>query len=420
MKSKHFNVNKLFYNNKIVLIFSVIIAFCLWIKISTGSSETIIKQISGIPIIINLSDSAKQNGLTVFGLDDVTSEVSVSGNRIILGQLTKDDIQVFAQQSAGIINTTGNYTLELAAKKTGVLTDFEFTANVSPNFINVFVDRANSKTIDITTDIKYHANSTYFSSPITLSEPKVIISGPDSIVSNISKACVEGEIKGTINETTTLSNLPISLFDDTGKKITATNLTFSTTKVDATIPVLRKKTLDISPIFSNQPSQMIFKNNKFKVTPSSVEIAASKEILETLNKIETEALDFSKINPEHNEFNLSLKIPNGCRSLSNTYSANLKLNMSGIQSKKITINKITFINLAENKQAQASTVGFKVEIVGPFDEIKEIKASDIYAQIDLSGKESFTGSTELPAKIIIESFPGCWAYGSYSINAQIK
>ncbi|MDQ5983337.1 MAG: hypothetical protein RUMPE_00346 [Eubacteriales bacterium SKADARSKE-1] len=420
MKNKRFSINKLFYNNKIVLVFSIIIAFGLWIKISTGSSESVTKQISGIPITINLSDSATENGLTVFGIEDVTAEVSVSGNRIILGQLTQDNIQIFAQQSAGLINTTGNYTLELAARKKGVLTDFEFASNVSPNFINVFVDRASSKTIDITPEINYHADPTYFSSPITLSDSKVTISGPDSVVSSIAKATVEGEIKGTITETTTLANLPILLFDDTGKKITTTNLTFSTTKVDATVPVLSKKALEVSPTFSNQPTEMVFKNNKFKATPSSIEIASSKEILNTLNKIETESLDFSKINLEHSEFNLSLKVPNGCRILNNIYFSNIKLNMNGIQSKKINVDKITFINLAESKHAEASTADFKVEIVGPANEIKSLKSSDIYAQIDLSGKESFTGNTELPAKIIIESAPGCWAYGSHKINAQIK
>lgn len=420
MKSKRFNINKLFYNNKIVLVFSIIIAFCLWIKISIGTSETVVKKISDIPITIDLSDSAKENGLTVFGIDDVTAEVSVSGNRIILGQLTKDDVQIFAQQSAGLINTTGNYTLELAARKSGVLTDFEFASNVSPNFINVFVDRTSSKTIDIKPEIKYHADPTYFSSPVTLSESKVTISGPDSVVSSIAKASVEGDISGTITDTTTLTNLPISIFDDTGKKLTTTNLTLSTTKVDATIPVLSKKALGISPTFSNQPNEMIFKSNKIKITPPSVEIAASKEILNTLNKIETESLDFSKISIDHNEFNLSLKIPNGCRNLSNTYFSNIKLNMSGMQSKKLNVDKITFINLSENKQAEASTVGLKVEIVGPSNQVKSLKASDVYAQIDLSGKESFTGTTELPAKIIIESAPGCWAYGAYTVNAQIK
>ena len=109
MKAK---INKLLCSNKFTFLISLIFSFCIWIKLSTSSSERISKTITNIPIVINLSESAKEAGLTIFGLDNIKAEVTVSGNRITLGQLTKDNITVFAQQSAGIINSTGNYTLE--------------------------------------------------------------------------------------------------------------------------------------------------------------------------------------------------------------------------------------------------------------------------------------------------------------------
>ena len=104
-------INKFFKSNKLAFVFSLIVSFCIWVKLSTSSSEKISKTISNIPINIALSESAKESGLRVFGLDNVFAEVTVEGNRIALGQLTKENITVFAQQSAGIINTTGNYTL---------------------------------------------------------------------------------------------------------------------------------------------------------------------------------------------------------------------------------------------------------------------------------------------------------------------
>ena len=204
MKIKKISIRKLFYNNKFVLIFSIILAFLLWIKFSTSSSESITKTISNIPINVPLSDSAQKDGLTVFGIDDVTAEVSVTGSRLVLGQLSKDNIQIFAQQSAGLINTTGNYTLELSARKNGILTDYEITSSVSPRFINVFVDHYKSKSFEVTPEIKYKSDPKYFSSPVSLSESNITISGPDSIVSSISKVSVEGEIKETLNKTTTL------------------------------------------------------------------------------------------------------------------------------------------------------------------------------------------------------------------------
>ena len=93
------------------MLFSVIIAFIFWIILSTSASESTTKLITDIPISVSLSESAKESGLAVFGTDDIKAEVSVTGNRLILGQLSKSDIQITAQQSANMINSTGKYTL---------------------------------------------------------------------------------------------------------------------------------------------------------------------------------------------------------------------------------------------------------------------------------------------------------------------
>ena len=169
MKIKRFNLGRLFYNNKVVMLFSVIIAFIFWIILSTSASESTTKLITDIPISVSLSESAKESGLTVFGTDDIKAEVSVTGNRLILGQLSKSDIQITAQQSANMINSTGKYTLELSAKKNSILTDYEFSSSVSPKFVTVVVDRYKSQTFDITPNIKFTADTDYFVAPISLS-----------------------------------------------------------------------------------------------------------------------------------------------------------------------------------------------------------------------------------------------------------
>lgn len=417
---KKINYRKLFYNNKFVAVFSVFIAFCLWLKISSSSSEITNKTISNIPIHVELSKTTKESGLSVFGLDDITSEITVSGNRIVLGQLSKDNIQVYAQQSEGIIDAAGNYSLELKARKMGVLTDYNFESNVSPKYINVFVDRFKSKTFNISSNISYSTSPTYFS-PVTLSESSVTISGPDSIVSNIAKVCVEKDISEPIKQTTNIKGLPLELYDNTKKKITSKYLTYSTNKVDATISLLNKKSLPLKPVYINEPSIWPFKSAAIKVVPESVEIAAPTNVAAELKQIELEALDISKVNLANYTFEMPLRIPQECRNLSNTYYANLKIDMSGIQSKKVNVNKINFINIPKGKQATSSTLSLKVEILGPAAEIKKISSDDISIQVDLSSKEGFTGTTELPAKIVFSSSQSsCWAYGSYNINAEIK
>src|SRR5699024_7428762 len=102
-----------------------LLSIFLWIGMSFSSGSEFTKTISDIPVTVELSQEAIDNGYQIFGLDHVTASVSVTGNRMIVGSLTKSDIQIKAQQTSSI-TTAGTYTLPLAASKTGVKSDYEF------------------------------------------------------------------------------------------------------------------------------------------------------------------------------------------------------------------------------------------------------------------------------------------------------
>lgn len=420
MKIKRFNLDRLFYNNKVVMLFSVIIAFIFWIALSTSASESTTKLITDIPINVLLSDSAKESGLTVFGTDDIKAEISVTGNRLILGQLSKSDIQITAQQSANMINSTGKYTLELSAKKNSILTDYEFSSSVSPKFVTVVVDRYKSQTFDITPNIKFTADPDYFVAPVALSESQVTVSGPESIVSSIARATVEGSISGTLNKTTDLNDLPIYLFDSNGNKINIKNLTLSVTKVNANFTVLQRKFVNVVPEFTSVPSGLNMKSLSIQVSPNKIEIAAPNEVINSLSSVSLEPIDLSQVNLEHCQFEQAIKIPSDCRSLCNTYNAAVKINLLGFQNRMVTVKSIKFKNLPDDKLATSHTASLPVQIVGPLSQLRALSEEDILAEVDLSGKEDFVGRTQMPAKIIFNSYSNkCWAYGSYNINVGI-
>lgn len=420
MKIKRFNLGRLFYNNKVVMLFSVIIAFIFWIILSTSASESTTKLITDIPINVSLSESAKESGLTVFGTDDIKAEISVTGNRLILGQLSKSDIQITAQQSANMINSTGKYTLELSAKKNSILTDYEFSSSVSPKFVTVVVDRYKSQTFDIMPNIKFSANPDYFVAPIALSESQVTVSGPESIVSSITSATVEASISGTLNKTMDLNDLSVNLFDNNGNKINMKNLTLSVTKVNANITILQRKFVNVVPEFTEVPSGLNVKSLSTQVSPDKIEIAAPNEAINNLSSVSLEPIDLSKVDLEHCQFEQAIKIPSDCRSLCNTYNATVKINLLGFQSRIVNVKNIKFKNLPDDKLATSHTTSLQVKIVGPLSQIRALTEEDISAEVDLSGKEDFIGRTEMPAKIIFNSYSNkCWAYGSYSINVGI-
>lgn len=420
MKLRKLSLGRLFYNNKIVMLFSIILSFIFWVVLSTSSSESTTKLITDIPISVNLSQNAKESGLTVFGADDIKAEVSVTGNRLVLGQLSKNDIQITAQQSANMINSTGKYTLELSAKKNSMLTDYEFATSVSPKFITVFVDRYKSQEFEITPNIKFTANPNYFVAPVALSESKVTVSGPESVVSSIASVTVDDEISDTLSKTVDLHNLPINLFDSNGNKINTTNLLLSANAVDANITVLQRKFVNISPEFTSVPSGFNVKSILQQVSPSRIEVAAPNEVISDLTMLQLEPIDFSKINLDNYQFEQTIKLPTDCRSLANIYKSNVKLNLLGFQERTIVTKNIKFENLPEDKIAVSHTASMPLQVIGPVNQIRSISEADVSVAVDLSDKKDFIGRTEMPAKVVFGSSANkCWAYGSYKVNVGL-
>ena len=120
MKKNKFSIGRLFYNDKFVMIFSVLVSIILWFTVSaTNTSTESHKVISDIPVTIELSQNAKDNDLMVFN-DNQTASVSVSGSSFIVSQVQKENILVTALQ-AGTIDRAGTYTLVLSAKQQGTL-----------------------------------------------------------------------------------------------------------------------------------------------------------------------------------------------------------------------------------------------------------------------------------------------------------
>lgn len=420
IKVKRFNLGRLFYNNKIVMIFSIILAFVFWIILSTSASESTTKLISDIPINVSLSESAKDSGLMVFGMEDIKAEVSVSGNRLILGQLSKNDVQITAQQSANMINSTGKYTLELSAKKNSILTDYEFTSSVSPKFVTVVVDRNKSKTFDIVPNIKFTADPNYFVAPIALSETQVTVSGPESLVSSIASATVESSIPETLNKSTEQKDLSINLFDSNGNKINMKNLTLSVQKVNANIMILQRKFVNVAAEFKSVPSGLDVKTLSLQILPNKIEIAAPADVIKNLTSVPLEPIDLSQVNLDHYQVERAIKLPTDCRNLSDVYNATVKINLGGFQSRTLSVKNIKFKNLPEGKSVVSHTTNLTVKVMGPVAQVRQLSEEDVSAEVDLTDKEEFIGRTQMPAKINFSVAANkCWAYGSYNINVGI-
>ena len=100
MKAKKLSLRQLFSNTKFLVVFSIVVAFIFWIVVALEYAPVVENEIKDIPVKIDMNNSVPDKlGLQIFGQSDYTINVTVRGNRYIVGGdlLTADDFEATAQ-----------------------------------------------------------------------------------------------------------------------------------------------------------------------------------------------------------------------------------------------------------------------------------------------------------------------------------
>ena len=422
MKRNKFRIGNFFYNDKFVMLFAIFASVILWIVMASTNSEEFPRAVNNVPIVINLSDAAQADGLKVFSPVNETATVYIKGNSLIVKQIQASDMQVVAQL-ASTITTPGTYPVNLSVQKKGTLADFEWVS-ISPNQAIISVDRYKEKTFTIdSSEIKYKSDyksdPAYFVSAPTLSSDTVTISGPEKEISQVNKVAIQYEISETLKENKNFT-ADLVMFDANGNKITSNKLKMSETKVEVTIPVLARKVLPLVVNFTNEPEGLLLSPEQVIIEPQNIEVAGPQNILSTMSDISLTPLDFANISPSKNTFDVSVTLPTGCKNLSSIPVAKVTLNLGALTTRTLVVSNFIVKNVAADKQASIYTKNLSVTIVGPESEISKLTENNLVAQIDMAGKENFTGHTEMPAIISISNTTSSWIYGSYMINLGVS
>lgn len=403
-----------------LMVLSVIIALCIWFAVNAGSEVEGNVPINNIPVTIELSKDALEDGLQVFTKEELTASVEVKGNRLIVGSLTASDIEIVALDANSIV-APGKYELELTAKKTGVRTNYSFASAVSPDTIDVYVDRLKEKSFDIIDEIVYKVDNNYYNNS-SMSETKVTVSGPETEVNAIDKVVVQGELEGRIGSTTS-DDFALIFLDKDGNKINTSLFKLSVNKVVVTMKPIPTKEVLLGIDVINAPKGA----PKFTISPNRIKIAAEKEVLDSIsnNKVVIGTLDYSQLNNKMHTLSYDITLPNGCKNLSTTTSAEVLIDLSDYASKKIQLENFGTDNI-DRKQYNVlfNSGAFEVTVCGPQDLIDTISEKNIVPRVDFDKKlddvnqDSF--SLELPFKFsFTPDYKKCWVYGDYSVVVNV-
>lgn len=425
MKKKKIDFHQLFNDNRFVVVFSIILAFVVWVTVSMTAGADIEKTIRGVPVDLNVSEDSVPSrlGLQVFGEHQYQVDVTVKGKNYVVSKLTAEDFKITAQTK--YVSSSGKQELNLIAEPADSgRTDFTIQS-LSENSIQVFFDTYKEAEFTLVSEIKADKgiipSDEYIQEPEILSTNTVKISGPTTEMNKIKKVVAHIQLDNPITTTQTFDAviIPRGEYDSTLQYLTING---GNTNVTITIPILKVKTLPVSVTFINAPSHFISNPLPFTCSPSSVKIAAAESIIDDMESVSVGTIDFSKLGALNNQFTFEASSLKNIVVMDDVSKFQVSVDASNMTSAEFSVPKenITISNVPSGFGAAVVQANIpSVSIVGSSSSLSGLKDSDIYAEIDFTNLSPAEGTRKLPARVYVKGKGDAWACGNYEVFVSI-
>lgn len=423
MKLKKLSLRQLFSNTKFLVVFSILVAFIFWIVVALEYAPVIENEIKDIPVKIDMNNSVPDKlGLQIFGQSDYTINVTVRGNRYIVGGdlLTADDFEATAQTA--YVDSAGKHSLVVKVTAKDANADYEIISK-STDYIEVYFDKYAEKEVEVTPRIiseldDYTADDYMFDKADIIYETKTVkVSGAQTEVNSITAAYANIPIENKLTQSETIdASVVLSNGSDLDSKYVKINGESRLT-VPVTLPVYKMQTSAVSVSFKNTPSDYINSPLLYSISPSRVRVAVLQNGSDTTNSLEIGTIDFANITPSNGSFTFLASNVKTAKFLDGTTSFSVEVNTDGLSTKKLEPN-INSIMITGGSGVSAGNVDLSsigsVTVVGTQTALASVNANMLEVNINLTNIKLEEGENTVPVTVTLKNSKNCWVSGSYS------
>lgn len=330
-------INKLKNNSKIKII-SLLSAMVLWMYVMAIVDPEETKLFENIPVTITNKNELNEKDLVIYPEQDLTTNIYVTGKLSNLKKVTKDDINVYGQINNPL---EGNNEIYLKVS-TSQRVNYDFKNPVMIVTLEKIISEDKSIKVDITGSGKNNVDNIMLQDNID----KVSISGPRSLVNKVKRVVGTVKVNGELNDFS--QSIKLEPVDAKGKVVEGIELEKDSVNVNITL--LTQKTVPITLKLSDNGESGV----NYTMSQNTVTIKGKKDIVDSINDIETQPVKLSEILPGTSK-DIYLQVPSGIT----------------IETKYITIKK----NSEENAVVEVYT--YTAENIGIRNNTENIDKSKI-------------------------------------------
>ena len=375
-----------------------------------------------VPINYSYSASTYINqGLDIVEKPDISGvTVRVEGNMTTIGSITASDIMVYP--SYANVNGSGKVTLRLQAR---IMNTSDFSGNIkctveSPTSIDVVFDEVSEKTVPVTVDTSGVSVADNYMLNRTAAVPaEVTLRGPTSELDRISAVAAPITTDTALADTTTLpANLEMR--DENGTVVTPLYTTMDNSSANVTLTIYQVRELPLSVNFIGTPKGFDVNSLKYTLSQQTLRVAGSARTISALDSLAVTDFDLAQEFELDRDYQRLIELPAGVVSLDGATNVTLSFDTDDLASTKLNVSNIRAINVPSNYELEIlSSLVSGVELYGPADEIQDLSADSVLAQIDCQSLNLTAGQQTIPVTIQIPASSRIFATGSYTVQCEI-
>lgn len=419
-KSK-FSMRKLIYNDKYLIIISVICAICIWIATSMNLSPETTKTIS-VPVTVDFSGSVTEElGIKCYGDESFNVDVTVKAKKYIAKDISSEDLNV--QLQTNIVTTVGTHEVPISVSA-GENADFS-VESYYPSVYTAYFDVPEEEEMEI--QLNYSTNDYiadgYVGGENLLNESSVIVSGPQTYVSRVSKVTADVAIKNKLKETATI-NIEPKAVDVYGNSVDYISLKYGSEKITLTIPVLKVEQLTPNVTITDAPTSVDL--SKLSIDYSVKSIKAGVMEAAGIKAAELGEIKMSSLRVGENKFTFDTGQLDGITVLDDTDKVTVTVTVPSDYTSKdvdITASGVKLNNVPDGYTAKVVSLNAdSVTVIGPEKAIDSVKSKNVIVSCDLTTKKGSTvqtGNHQYKLTVVVSGVDGVWIYGTYTANVNI-
>ena len=378
--------NKLTTNLGLKLI-SVLFSIVLWLVGTSIGNPTTSKSFYNVPVVLENTDAITESGRVYEVLEnsDVISRVTIRGPRSVVSSMSESNIVATADVSN--ISSLDTVSIKLA---TNINQDQINSITPSSDTVKLNIENKKTKTMALGTKISGEVSDGYMVGDITTDQNLVRISGPESVVTSVSKAVAEITVTGFTSDISTSAE--IRLYDADGNAVDDPNITQNIKSVNVQVSILQTKEVPLVFHTQGEPTYGYGFTGNVECDLQTVTICGKSSVLKKIQSIDipAELLDMTnKSDTFTEEIDLLQYLPDNVQlvDLADSVVA-VTVDIEPEISKKIEMreSRIHVTNLPDGFTASVSGVEetFIIEVIGRAQDLSEVQASSLEGTVDIN------------------------------------